>query len=333
VIRHRPFRNTDPPNLVKLWNRVIPDAGAVRPLRVHELDVHAFGSVYFDRAGLIVAEADGQAVGFVHAGFGPDLPVAQHPPLCVGHALGTVAMLVVEPGPTAADVARGLVLEAERYLRAKGAKVIYAGGQWPLNPFYWGLYGGSECSGVLPAHPLFTETLLALGYEPASTVVTLELPLDGPEPRDPRAVLIRRQTELEIEEDVLPSDWWQNQALSDFHLARFRLLARSDGAEIARMSTFDMSWFGRADGRARLGLIDVEVAPGERRKGHGRFLVSEVVKWAREHDTALVEVQTLASNERALAFYDSIGFHPIDQSTVYRLPAPLLDRGGGPSPA
>jgi len=37
-------------------------------------------------------------------------------------------------------------------------------------------------------------------------------------------------------------------------------------------------------------------------------------------------VQTLATNQPALALYQTLGFVPIDQSTVYRLPAALLDR-------
>ena len=40
-----------------------------------------------------------------------------------------------------------------------------------------------------------------------------------------------------------------------------------------------------------------------------------------KHAWALVEVQTLATNQPALALYQTLGFVPIDQSTVYRLPA------------
>ena len=80
-----------------------------------------------------------------------------------------------------------------------------------------------------------------------------------------------------------------------------------------------MQWFGRQDGRARLGLIQLEVAPEHRRKGYGRFLVGEVIRRARANLFAGVAVQTAASNQPALALYASLGFEPTDQATLYRL--------------
>jgi ribosomal protein S18 acetylase RimI-like enzyme len=294
---------------------------------VHELDDQAFGSVCFDRKGLTVAESDGRIVGFVHAGFGPDIPVDTTPPFSLDRSLGTIALLVVEPNADP-GVAHGLVLEAERYLRSCGATVLYAGGQFPLNPFYWGLYGGSEGAGIPAAHLGFPESLAVMGYEPVSTLVALEFDLAKTEPRDPRATLIRRQTRIDMEEDALPAHWWENLALSEFHLARFRLQSRTDGTELASATSWDMSWFGRHDGRTRLGLIGVEVSAAQRRKGFGRYLICEVLRDARERGFGLVEVQTAATNESAIALYQSTGFEPIEQSTVYRLPAHLLDRSG-----
>ena len=326
MIRYRPFRNSDPPALAELWNRMILQTGAVGPIRAHELDDHAFGSVVFDRAGLIVAERENRVVGFVHAGFGPDQPVESSTPFAVSTSLGTIAMLVTEPESDRTDLASGLILQAERYLRQSGAKVLYAGGQFPLNPFYWGLYARSEGSGVLDGHPSFPQILKAMGYESISTTVALEFDLEGPDPRDPRGVIIRRQTRLDIDDDPVPSSWWENQALSEFRLTSFRLVRRSDGAELARATTWDMSWFGRQDGQARLGLIAVEVSPAHRRQGFGRFLVSEVIRWARPLSIGLIEVQTPATNQPALALYQSLGFQVIDQSTVYRLPGHLIDR-------
>ena len=310
---------------MKLWNQAVPEASSARPLLVHELDIHAFGSVLFDREGLIIAERDGRPVGFVHAGFGADEPMSERP-FTVSTDMGVVAMLAVEPGPDASEVAEGLIVEAEGHLRSRGAKVLYGGGQFPLNPFYWGLYGGAEASGVPSNHTLFSSALSVLGYEPVSTTVHLHYDLNQEEIRDPRAPLLRRQVIVDFDEDPVPTNWWENIALTDFRLTHVRLESRTTGDEIARARTWDMSWFGREDGNPRLGVFGVEVAPGHRGRGYGRFLVAEILRRAREYRFERAEIQTLADNEPALGLYQSLGFEPVEQSTVFRLPAPFLDR-------
>ncbi|WP_165075455.1 GNAT family N-acetyltransferase [Paludisphaera rhizosphaerae] len=325
MIHYRPFRNADPPALVKLWNAAVPESSSARPLSVHELDDHAFNPPTFDRQGLIVAERDGRPVGFVHAGFGP---VESEPPqpLRLDHEMGVVAMLVVEPGAGAEETAGGLVVEAERYLRRKGAKVLYGGGALPMNPFYWGLYGGSEAAGVPSSHFLFNSTLTNLGYEPISTAVHLHFDLHRPDPRDPRAGILRRQFETVFEEDPVGSSWWEILALADFHPMRVGLRSRADGVEVARAYTWDMTWFGRNDGRPRLGVFGVEVEPAHRRKGYGRFLFGEIIRQARERGFLTMEVQALADNEPAMILYQTVDFEPVEQSTVFRLPAPFPER-------
>ena len=321
MIRFRPFRNTDPPALVRLWNQAVPESAAVRPLRVHELDTHALGAVNFDAAGLIVAEQDGRIVGFVHAGFGPELPVETTAPFRLCREMGTLAMLLIEPGLEEPGLAAELIKAGENYLREHGAKVVYAGGQFPLNPFYWGVYGGSEGSGVLSEHDTFHRVLIECGYQPAATTVLLEADLTAAEPRDPRAVIIRRQTQVEFLDDALPVHWWQNVALGDFQLMKARLLLKPGGAEVAQALAWDMSWFGRRDGRTRIGLIDLRVAPEHRRKGYARFLVSDIFRRARDNMVTRVAVQTSSANEPALALYASLGFEQVEQAILYRLPA------------
>jgi ribosomal protein S18 acetylase RimI-like enzyme len=319
VTRFRSFRNSDPPFLVKLWNQAVPGYGSVRPLHVHELDTHALGTVNFDPAGLIVAERDGRIVAFVHAGFGPDLPIESTRPFELSHELGTIVMLVVDPKDDDPELVPGLLDAAHSYLRSRGAKVVYAGSLFPLNPFYWGIYGGSEGSGILSGHRQFHSALLERGFQPVSTTVLLEADLAVHEPRDPRAAVIRRQTHVEFIDDALPDHWWQNLALGDFQLMSAHLLLKSDGSTVARAQAWDMGWFGREDGLSRVGLINLEVPADQRRKGYARFLVSEIFRRARENLIASVAVATSDSNEPALALYASLGFQPIDQSTLYRL--------------
>ena len=149
----RSFRNGDPPALAALWNRAVPARATAHPLCGHKFDTHVVSKPHFDAAGLIVAERDDQIVGFAHAGFGPE--DLGGPPHRLGHALGTIAQLVLDAEAAEEDVGGRLIAAAEDYLRRRGAQVLYAGGQYPLNPFYWGIYGGSECSGILTAHAAF----------------------------------------------------------------------------------------------------------------------------------------------------------------------------------
>jgi ribosomal protein S18 acetylase RimI-like enzyme len=153
--------------------------------------------------------------------------------------------------------------------------------------------------------------------------VLLEADVGQPEPRDPRTPLIRRQTQLEFEEDALPSDWWQNLAIGEFPLTDARLLDKSDGSVVARASIWEMRCFGREDGRTRSGLLDLYVPDEHRRKGYARFLVGEIIRRARSDLVHCIEVQTSAENQPALALYHSMGFFPTEQATLYRLNSPF----------
>ena len=319
LIHLRPFRNSDIPALAKLWNRGAPASGSARPLSAHEFETHVVSRLGFEAEGLIVAESDRNLVGFVHAGFGPD-DSAKSPPLEITRAMGTIAMLVTLPGKDDEETEHALLQAAKAYLRGCGAQVIYAGGHDPLNPFYWGIYGGSEWAGIVDSHMSFHRAVTRDGFVPSASMVLLEADLSQTEPRDPKAVLTRRHTRVEIVQDVLPTSWWESLAIGEFRPTQFRLLLKNSDYEIARAMTWDMTWFGRFDGRSRIGLINVEVESTSRRKGYGRFLVGEILKHARTEATQIVAVQTRSTNTAAIALYESAGFQVVGGSTFYRLP-------------
>ncbi len=323
MIRFRPFRNGDTPALVDLWNRALPDRNVVRPLSVHEFDALVMNKLNFDRAGLIVAEREGRLVGFVHAGFGPVEP--QGPSQRLDTAMGTIAMHVIEPGTDDPELERGLFVEAERYLRHRGAAVFYCGGQYPLNPFYWGLYGGSEFAGVLDSHAAFRDAARRAGYEPSATTALLEADLTVAERRDPKLTMLRRMVRVEVENDAVTDGWWEALAIGFFNPSRFLLVDRSDSRIVAHAWTWDIaSGFAIGDGRSRIGLIQLEVHPTYRRRGLGRLVVSECMKHARSQLADRLCVQTSSTNVPALGLYASLGFEATEQATLYRLPACAL---------
>ncbi len=320
----RSFRNTDTAALAALWNRGVLGGSIARPLTVHEFEARVVGNPLFDAQGLTVAVSNDRPVGFAHAGFGPDAEdLGPKPrPLTLSHDLGTVGMLVVEPCNDDPEIEAELLARSEGYLIERGASVIYAGGQFPLNPFYWGVYGGSEWAGILASHVPFLRAVSRAGYEPVSETILLEADLARPELRDPRGVLMRRVTRVEVVEDALPATWWHALAIGDFRPTTYRLLSKANEQEYVRASTWDMTWFGRRDGRARIGLIDMEVNADHRRKGYGRHLVNEILRVARAQATASVDVQTRSTNAPALGLYQSLGFEPVETATLYRRPGP-----------
>ena len=229
-------------------------------------------------------------------------------------------MLVVDPDRDDPALELALFVGAEAYLRRRGAKVFYAGGQFELSPLYWGAYGGSECSGLLDSHRAFRRAAEGAGYLPAARSIHLEVDLALPEVRDPRSLLVRRQARVEVEEDAMPANWWEAAALGHSQVTRFRMLAKADDRPLAVASTWDMAPFGRLDGKARAGIFDVEVAEGQRRKGFGRFLIGEVLRHCRNQWAEVVSVQTRSTNRPALGLYQSLGFEVVDSSTLYRRP-------------
>ncbi len=317
MTRFRPFRNGDTPALTEIWNAALPEEGVVRPLEAHEFDALIPSKVFFEAKGLIVAEQDDRILGFVHAGFGPDDPGGKSHRL--DKSLGTIAMLAVSPELAGSDVENRLLQEAEQYLRAQGAKVIYAGGQYPLNPFYWGLYGGSEFSGILKSHRGFAQAVERAGYQPVSQTVCLEADLTRrPEARDPRTHLLRRQTRLEICEDALFDRWWDALAIGAAHPVAF-VLVDLKGSPIARASIWEMAGFERIDGRSRMGLIGMEVHPERRRQGLGRLLLGEILRYASGQMAEGLAVQTDSNNIPALSLYKALGFKGVGTATLYRL--------------
>ena len=60
-------------------------------------------------------------------------------------------------------------------------------------------------------------------------------------------------------------------------------------------------------------LVSMWTAPPHRRAGVGRALVDAVVGWAREGGASKVVLWVVRGNDRALAFYGSVGFELTDE--------------------
>ena len=259
-------------------------------------------------------------------GSGP--PRRTRHPLHLARDLGVVAMLVVEPWIDDPGLEDGLFAAAERYLRAAARGCSTRAGSLRSTRSTGGFTAAASGPGILGAHDVFHRAVEPRGVRAGRAArCSWRSTCSDPEPRDPRGLLVRRQTRVEETDDALPASWWDNLAIGEFRPALYRLLSRTEETEYARAPTWDMAWFGRVDGRARIGLIAVEVHPDHRRKGFGRFLVGEILRRAREQANAVVAVQTGATNTAAVGLYKSLGFQPVETATLYRRPGGRTDPG------
>jgi ribosomal-protein-alanine N-acetyltransferase len=64
-------------------------------------------------------------------------------------------------------------------------------------------------------------------------------------------------------------------------------------------------------------LLDVAVAPAERRRGVGRALVQDLLSYAAEHDARKVLLEVRASNLAAVALYEALGFSRLGVRSRY----------------
>lgn len=330
MIQYRPFRNNDPPHLLRLWHASRLGRGAALGFPCEVLDMLIFAEPYFDKHGLIVAcdvLDEGAAgspvrntrlevpVGFVHAGFGSTSN---------GESLdltnGVLCALLVEPDYRRRGIGRELVRRAEEYLRGKGATTLSAGEASPRNPFYMGLYGGSESVGFLESDVDAAPFLTSLGYQPVEKYFLLRRDITQKnDPFDPRLLAIRRKMQLMISDAPTLPTWWWCTRQGRFDTLHFSLVPTSGtAASPVSISCWGMDFHSTTRRQRTVGLLDLHVDEKERGKGYGKALVLEVIRRLREELVSHLEIAVREDNEPARKLFKSLGFEPADTGVVYR---------------
>ena len=314
MLTYRSFRNADPPILAALWRSRKGLPGIAESVSTDLFEQFVFAKLYFDYAGLILAFDDGLPVGFAHAGFGPDEQLS-----AVSLDLGVTSIVVLRPDCAANEIAAGLLERCEQYLRARGAKVLYGGGIQPLNPFYLGLYGGSELPGVLDSDQVARDLFQSHDYREIERTKIAQIDISKFEAVIDRAQMqIRRQMVVEETIDCPTRNWWEACTLGEFDLTRFEMVPRCGGPSVASAIFRGMDPAGRNAPQRRSGLIELGVDPAYRRRGYAVFLLSEVFRQFKRQGIVSVEAQTMENNVAAINLYKKLGFAPIGEGMVYR---------------
>jgi ribosomal protein S18 acetylase RimI-like enzyme len=264
---------------------------------------------------LIVAVDDaGRAAGFAHAGFGPNENGTG-----LSTAAGVVAMVAVAPPHQRHGVGSELLRRCEDYLRGRGARELYAGSSAMRNPFYQGLYGGSESPGVLASDAAAAAFFARHGYRPGAAYPVLQRHLAGAgNVVDGRFPALRRRFELRVAPRRGSCGWWGEAVLGPLELIDFHLEEKVTGQEVARASLWDMEGYSRCWNEPALGLVEVEVRTDLRRQAVAKFLLAQLFRYVQDQYFSLIEVQVRENDETSLRLFRSVGFAQVDTARAYR---------------
>jgi ribosomal protein S18 acetylase RimI-like enzyme len=322
VVHYRIFRNNDPPLLVKLWNQIYTSRSAAVLSSTSLLEMLVLAKPYFDPAGLFLAEEDGQAVGFAHAGFGPSPDETT-----ISKTAGVICVLGVLPTFRRRGIGSQLLHQCENYLRGSGAQWLYAGTVRPLAPFYLGLYGGSEAPGLLKSDTCAEPFLLHNHYQPCDTSMVFQRRLDGNvATNDGRFGNLRRRFEMRVAARSGRVSWWQECVLGPLELVEFRLEDKLTRKTVALASLWDMETFAQRWQMPTVGIMHIEVQEEMRRQGLAKFLLAQIFKHLQDQYFALAEMQVAAHNTILADLCKSAGFEQIDVGHVYRREEPAAEQ-------
>jgi ribosomal protein S18 acetylase RimI-like enzyme len=314
VIQYRPFRNPDVPGLVEVWNDAWTGRGSVRLPCWTPLEEHVLAKLYFEPAGLIVAEEGGRLVGFAHGGFGPDATESRLSP-----EHGIVCAVAVRPPYRRRGIGSELLRQCLHYLRSHGAQTITAGSPTG-NPFYMALYGGSLCNGFLSSDTAVQPFLSFHGFQLGSSSEVYHRRLAGSLGIvDGRFADLRRRYEFRFEGRKGIRSWWNELLLGPLELHDFLLEEKATGQRVARASVWEMGGFGQRWSESAAGLVEIEVRPDLRRRGLARFLLAQMFRYLQDQFFTVVEAQVPQEDGITRGLCRGLGFHAIDTSHVYRL--------------
>src|SRR5262249_13428457 len=179
----------------------------------------------------------------------------------------------VSPSHRRRGVGSELLHRCESYLAGRGATTVYAGPMPPNNPFYLGLYGGSESAGFLTSDAAGEPFLLRHGYARHDCCQILQRPLDGTiSAADARFLAVRRRFELVAQPRKGAGSWWQESVLGPIELYDVLLRDRATGDVAAQAAAWEMLGFCRQASGPAFGIIDLEVRETLRRQGLAKFL-------------------------------------------------------------
>lgn len=251
---------------------------------------------YFDSTGLLVAEEDGDVLGWVHACIAPGSE-AWHDPT------GKTARIRMLIYPRARlEVGRALVSAATAWLRERESGALEAMHAEFGYPFYRGLWFGGEpmCPASMPHLQLAFEVG---GYKNTQESIFMTAELDSPPtPTSPEARAAFAESPAEMRHDGMRESW--------IGFAPMRTRALLEDEEVGSIGWVVLPHVAERLGAPCVNIWGLGVHEQHRRKGLAAALISRVLSRAYAQGARFASVGTQLWNSPAHAAYAKFGFRP-----------------------
>jgi GNAT superfamily N-acetyltransferase len=226
---------------------------------------------------------------------------------------------VTHPSYRRRGIGRELVNRAEGYLRGKGAQTVYAGPAEPLDPFFFGLYGGSSPIGFLESDPDAAPFLTALGYKPVDRYAVMECDLSKQRsPMSFRFVNVRRKIELTITSEPPDATWYWGTRYGRLDTVEFTLRPKESPNDLAEMTVVGLDLYMTSWQQRAVGLTRMRTQEAELRKGYAQALVMEASRRLKDELVTLAQANARESNTAVIKLLETCGFTRVDTGVVYR---------------
>ncbi len=298
--------------MVRLWRRLPPLPLRAQNISVTTLEEHLFAKPYFDRQGLLVAEEQGEMIGFVHAGLGADSEQC-----AIDASLGVVALFVPPDEGSHDSVAAELLGAAEAYLRDHGVVRAIAGGVSPQHPFYLGLYGGALLPGIAESDKWLLEQFSSAGFERTGERHILRRSLTGFRPPVDRDLMrIRRTHQLESCETPVADHWCEACTLGVLNRRRYKLVSRSGNEVAAMVDVWDMEPLSGSWGLNAMGVCCWDGCEGPSEPLCHLFLLGETMKKLSSEGVSILEIQVSPEETARRDVCRRLGFEQVERGLV-----------------
>lgn len=279
---------------------------------IQQIELAALAKTYFDPAGLMIAESNGQLLGWVHVGFGC-LPSSWQ----LDRRRACLAALSVRPGPGEDAVAAELIAAAHRYARRHRATEIFGGSCQQIAPFYLGTRLTAGPPGVPDHDSRRAFWLQQSGYERLDRTTSWELDVSRfRQPVDRHQIALRRQARVEPGTPTLPLVGCQAIAFGHIDRIAYRLCERGNPQPLGEA----IFW------HPEIGSLGSDIAVHLSSSAPDRplpldhaqhvYLLSEAIKQLQLERVPLVQTTTFESDHELTAVYLRLGFGKPQNGTL-----------------